>query len=151
MLERIKKFGLGRRSWERLQNFGPDGHAFDRRWMILYREGENNCSISVTIFGYNITQSYRCNTEHQVVLLQKPQKQSLEVFCKKMSFKNFACNFINKRFQHRCFIVKLAKFLKTSILKNICERLLLQNITEKNNSSISITKLLGLYNYYYNL
>ena len=131
--------------------FGPDGHAFDRRWMILYREGENNCSISVTIFGYNITQSYRCNTEHQVVLLQKPQKQSLEVFCKKMSFKNFACNFINKRFQHRCFIVKLAKFLKTSILKNICERLLLQNITEKNNSSISITKLLGLYNYYYNL
>ena len=32
-----------------------------------------------------------------------------------------ACNFIKKRLQHRCF----AKLLKTFILKNQCERLLL--------------------------
>ena len=38
-------------------------------------------------------------------------------------FKNL--NFIKKRLQHRCFRVKFAKFLKTPILKNICERLLL--------------------------
>ena len=37
-----------------------------------------------------------------------------------------ACSFIKKRLQHRCFPVKLAKFLRTSILKNICERLLLK-------------------------
>ena len=35
------------------------------------------------------------------------------------------CIFIKKRLQHRCFPVKFAKFLKTSFLKNICERLLL--------------------------
>ena len=35
-----------------------------------------------------------------------------------------ACNFIEKRLQHKCFPVKFAKFLKTTILKNICERLL---------------------------
>ena len=36
-----------------------------------------------------------------------------------------ACNFIKKRFQHRCFPVKFVKFLRAHILKNICERLLL--------------------------
>ena len=35
-----------------------------------------------------------------------------------------ACNFIKKR-QRRCFPVKFAKFLRTPILKNICEGLLL--------------------------
>ena len=32
---------------------------------------------------------------------------------------------IQKRFQHRCFPVNIAKFLRTPILKNICEWLLL--------------------------
>ena len=36
-----------------------------------------------------------------------------------------ACNFIKKRLQHWCFPVKFAKFLRTSILKKIYERLLL--------------------------
>ena len=36
-----------------------------------------------------------------------------------------ACNFIKKRLQHRCFPVNIAKRLRTSILKNICERLFL--------------------------
>ena len=36
-----------------------------------------------------------------------------------------ACNFIIKRLQYRCFSVKNAKFLRTPILKNIFERLLL--------------------------
>ena len=35
------------------------------------------------------------------------------------------CNIIKKRLQHRCFCVNIAKFLKTPILKIICERLLL--------------------------
>ena len=33
--------------------------------------------------------------------------------------------FIKKRLQYTCFPVKFAKFLRTSTLKNICERLLL--------------------------
>ena len=36
-----------------------------------------------------------------------------------------ACNFIKKRLQHRCFLGNVAKFLRTPILKNTCERLLL--------------------------
>ena len=44
--------------------FGLDGNTFDRRWIFLYREGDNNYSISMTIFGYNVTQSYCCNTEY---------------------------------------------------------------------------------------
>ena len=35
------------------------------------------------------------------------------------------CSFIRKRLQNRCFPVKFAKFLRTTNLKNICERLLL--------------------------
>ena len=32
------------------------------------------------------------------------------------------CNFIKKRLQHRCFLVNIAKFLRTPIFKNICEK-----------------------------
>ena len=35
-----------------------------------------------------------------------------------------ACNFIKKRFQHMCLPVKFSKFLRTPILKNICEPLI---------------------------
>ena len=35
------------------------------------------------------------------------------------------CNFIKKGLQHRCFHVITEKFLRTPILKNIYERLLL--------------------------
>ena len=68
------------------------------------------------------------------------------MFCKKGVFKNFAnftgktpvleslrktaglqvCNFIKKRLQHGHFPVKFTKFLRTRILKNICQPLLLQ-------------------------
>ena len=36
------------------------------------------------------------------------------------------CNYIEKKLQHRCFPVNIAKSLKKSILKNVCERLLLK-------------------------
>ena len=36
------------------------------------------------------------------------------------------CNFIKMRFQHRCFFVNIAKLLRTTILKNICQQLLLK-------------------------
>ena len=34
-----------------------------------------------------------------------------------------SCNFFKKRLQHRCFPVNIAKFLRTPVLKNICQRL----------------------------
>ena len=36
------------------------------------------------------------------------------------------CSFIKKKLQHSCFPLKFAKFLRTPILKSICEKLLLQ-------------------------
>ena len=42
-----------------------------------------------------------------------------------------AGNFTAKRLQHRCFPVSIPKFWKTSILKDICERLLLNFIDSK--------------------
>ena len=49
-------------------------------------------------------------------------------------------NFFKKRLQRRCFSVNIAKFLKTLILKKICERLLLNNV-KWNYSSMKIVKL----------
>ena len=69
------------------------------------------------------------------------QKKPLEIFCKKRCskkshqfhkktpvleslFKKVAsvqvCNFIKKRFQHSCFLVKFPKFLKTCLYANGC-------------------------------
>ena len=42
-----------------------------------------------------------------------------------------ALNVIEKRFQHKCFPVKFAKVFRTPILKNICERMLLENLINK--------------------
>ena len=36
------------------------------------------------------------------------------------------CNIIKKRLQQSCFPVRFAKFLRTPILKKVCERLLLE-------------------------
>ena len=46
-----------------------------------------------------------------------------------------ACNFIKEILQHMCFSVSIAKSLRTLILKNICERLLL-NVTDHFNDNI---------------
>ena len=67
----------------------------------------------------------------------KSDKQPPDVFSKKVSLRDVrkfhkkqlsdlkACRFIKKRIQRKCFPVKLLKSLRTSILKNICQWLLL--------------------------
>ena len=51
-----------------------------------------------------------------------------------------ACYFIKKRLLHKCFPVNTANFLKTSILKSICERLLLQFLFEMRFSTAILSK-----------
>ena len=71
--------------------------------------------------------------------LYRPQKQLLEVFFKKGVFKlrniyrktpvlEFifnqvtglkGCNFMNKRLQHKCFPVNIAKFLRTAFIERL--------------------------------
>ena len=60
------------------------------------------------------------------------------------------CNFIKKRLQHRYFPVKFAKFLTTSILKNICEWLLLNfaywcHYSAKHTSKINLVALCSVF------
>ena len=57
---------------------------------------------------------------------------SLENSCVGVSFEQScrACNFIKKKLQHSCICEKFAKFLRTTILKNIRERLLLSKETK---------------------
>ena len=61
----------------------------------------------------------RCSTKKAVL-------KKFAIFTRKhLCWSLWACNFIKKSFQHRCFPVNIAKFLRTPDLKNICERPLL--------------------------
>ena len=93
-------------------------------------------------------------------VFKRTEKQPREVFCKKRCSWKFckfdtkspvlesllkkllACNFIKKRLQHTCFPVKFTKFLRTPILKNSCERLLLQTESFKWNNSYNSTAII---------
>ena len=64
-----------------------------------------------------------------------------------------ACNFIKKRLQHWCFPVKFAKFLRTAIVKNIYERLLLfvspQNTIANSSVEFGLYKALSESKYFF--
>ena len=83
----------------------------------------------------NILKWQDCKIFTELVPLQTPSRNShwkysvKKVFLKicKISLETLskrACNFIKKRLQHRCF-PEFEKFVRTPILKNICEGLLL--------------------------
>ena len=63
-------------------------------------------------------------------VLQYSQKNT----CVESLFNNVAslktCNFIKKRLQHKCFPVNSATFLRTPILKKICELVLLKPLQD---------------------
>ena len=52
-----------------------------------------------------------------------------------------ACNLIKKSLRQRCFLMKLFKFLRTSILKNIYKQLLLP-VQQRLNSGTAQAKML---------
>ena len=97
----------------------------------------------------NITLKYLISIINKI-----SKKYNEQVFYKKTAFKNLAtftgkdlccslffnknaglqsCNFIKKRLQHRRFPVNFATFLRTYVLKNICERLFERFPTWTNN------------------
>ena len=87
-----------------LSNQNPLRHKMNHRDLLgLFRSSYLKCSVKKGVLKNfeNFTEKHLCWS-----LLQ-------------------ACNFIKKRLQHWCFPVKFAKFSRTSILKKICERLLL--------------------------
>ena len=88
--------------------------------------------IIITIFHqkfFIITQSYCYNTEYYCFAVITTEAATENVLEKKVFLKALPETLIQKRLQDRCFLVKLAKVLRISIFKNICERLFLQDIT----------------------
>ena len=72
---------------------------------------------------------WRCSVRKGVFVILQILQQNTCVgvsFNKVTGFK--ACNVIEKRLRHKCFLVKFAKFSRTPILKNICEQLLLSSL-----------------------
>ena len=76
----------------------------------------------------------RCLTKK--LLLKNSQyspKTFVSLFNKNASLR--LCNFIKKVIEHNCFPLNIPKFLRTSILKSICERLFERFPTWTNNIS----------------
>ena len=76
--------------------------------------------------GFVLKQYWRCSVKKGV--LKKFVNFTEKHLCWSLfliKLQVWACIFIKKRLQHWCFPVNFAKFLRTCILKNICERLLL--------------------------
>ena len=90
---------------EWMQHYAMD-HTLTYTLYILYM---------ITYTSY-IAYTYNYNTATCNII----QKQPPEVFLKILD-----CKVIKKRLLNRCFPVKFEKFLRSPILKNICERLLL--------------------------
>ena len=56
--------------------------------------------------------------------------------------------FYKRRLQHKCFLVKFVKFLRTPILKNICQQLLLDESQTRKcciTSPIALTHLFSMH------
>ena len=94
---------------------------------------------------YSATSFWKCNVKqnmcrssHRRCSIKKAALKSFAVFTGKHQK---ACNFIKKRLQHNCFPVNIGKFLKTPILKNICERLLLHLFLIKTRDAFAAAKV----------
>ena len=65
------------------------------------------------IFSWQNYEFFRSN--HWRCFMKKAVLKNFAIFTGKLQ----ACNFIEKRLQHSCFPLNIAKLLKTPILKNI--------------------------------
>ena len=122
-------------------------------WSI-YREALSVTWPNFTVVKYNLKISNVYNHNEQT-FHKKAVFKSLVIFtdehlCCSLFFNENAglrsCSFIKKRLQHRCFPLNIATFLKTPVLKNICERLFecfptwIDNITSNIWSAEDISK-----------
>ena len=73
----------------------------------LYRTMHMKCSLK------------RCSYDFRII---HKKAHGWSLFLMKLQLE--ACNFIKKKLQHRCFSINIAKFIRTHILKNLCEQLL---------------------------
>ena len=79
--------------------------------------------VFLTIHNFTNYKSYWLRSIKKAIL-----KNFAIVTGKQLCWGLFLINFIQKTLQRRCFHLKIAKFFRTPIFKNICERLLLEVI-----------------------
>ena len=69
-------------------------------------------------------------SSHRRCSIKKPVLKNFAILYLEFLFNKFlgleVCDFIKRRLQLSCFPLNIAKFLRTPILKNICERVLLR-------------------------
>ena len=85
-------------------------------WIMVFvnsRRSHWKCSVKMVLLKILILKKFHRKTPVLESLFNKVGRPQV-------------CNFMKKRFQHSCFLVKFAKFLRTHILKNICDSLLLK-------------------------
>ena len=85
-----------------------------------------NSQISNIFHHIKLRKSITNSCSLKKAVLRNFAKFAEKHLCWSLFFKKSAClqssNFIEKRLQHRCFTVNIAKFLRTPVLKNIGER-----------------------------
>ena len=82
-----------------------------------------NCPTELEEYSALLPRVYKSSMEPLSITQKQPPEVYNSLFNKDADLKTG--NFVKRRLQYRCFPVKFSKFLKTPILKNICERLLL--------------------------
>ena len=120
------------------QNKQQEAREYQKFWRWKDNEKDNKC-----IAAFKFSFSFKCFLFK--CYLRDEKKQPPEEFYKKGVLKNFAiftgkhlcwglfliklqtwpAFSLKRRLQRRCFPVSIAKFLRTPVLKNICERLIL--------------------------
>ena len=107
--------------------------SLHKKFLSIYREVLSVTWPYFTVLKYTSKISNKVSEKYnKKVFYKKAVLKYFAIFtgkylCWSLFFNKYAglqfCNFIKKRLQHRCFPVNIAKFLRTPVSKNICERL----------------------------
>ena len=115
------------------------GYISDISYRYLITHAFQKSTIKTRGYLYKVIRKGVQSTEMSILLSYAQQARKCSssgschrrCFLKKGVLKNLDfCYFIKKKLQHRCFPLNIVQFLKTYVLKNICERLLLQYTVE---------------------
>ena len=91
--------------------------------------------VQITLSSHKISEKYnKQKVSHEKAVLKNFVNFTEKHLCWNPYFnKNVGlqgCSYIKKRLQRRCFLTNIEKFLRTPILKNICELLILKVFLE---------------------
>ena len=104
---------------------------FSKTLILMFGRILNTSVLMELVFSWSFSQiSARFKSSHRRCSVKKSALKNFYNIHRKMPalkslFNKVALNFIKKRLQHNYFPMNIGKIIRTPILKNICERLLL--------------------------